>query len=178
MILSSALDPRFRKLKFLTPEQVLNVQAKVQTQALGVRRDVDQQQLHDSVHDQLSCTSTVTTAAGPTTPVSSLDSLLNSETSSEENREGEAEDLNNQVRHRVLTYFAKEENPFHWWKANENRYPTLAKSYLCIADTSTPSERLFSAAGIIVSRKKAGLSPVHVDMLTFLHCNAKFLQSE
>eukprot|EP00064_Thunnus_orientalis_P022316 superscaffoldBa00007417_g22509 len=101
-----------------------------------------------------------------------------SATHSKENREGEAEGLNNQVRHRVLTYFAKEENPLHVWKANENRCPTLAKSYLCIADTSTPSEHLFSAAGIIVSKKKASLSLAHVDMLTFLHCNAKFLQSE
>ncbi|KAJ8348900.1 hypothetical protein SKAU_G00274890 [Synaphobranchus kaupii] len=128
------------------------------------------------------------TTAEHTTPVSLLNSLLEFETSSEEeNRKEEAEDdLNSQVRNKVLTYFgekslAKEENPLHWWKTNEDRYPTLARpaeSYLCIPGTSTPSERLFSAAGNIASKKRASLSPEHVDMLTFLHCNAKFLQSE
>ncbi|XP_049902249.1 E3 SUMO-protein ligase ZBED1-like [Epinephelus moara] len=186
VILSSALDPRFRKLKFLTPEQVFKVQAKVQTEAFEVRRDHQQQ--CDGVHEQTSVTSTTTVAApAPTTPLSLLDSLLDSETSSEEeHREGEGEDPNSQVRNEVLTYFGekplpKEENPLHWWKANENRYPTLArlaKSYLCIPGTSTPSERLFSAAGNIASKKRASLSPEHVDMLTFLHCNAQFLVSQ
>ena len=184
VILSSALDPRFRKLRFLTPEQVFKVQAKVQTQAFEVRKDNQQQR--DGVHEQTSVTSTITVAApAPTTHVSLLHSLLDSETSSEEEqREGEGDDLNSQVRNEVLTYFGekphpKEENPLHWWKANENRYPTLAmlaKSYLCIPGTSTPSERLFSAAGNIASKKKASLSPEHVDMLTFLHCNAQFLK--
>ena len=186
VILSTALDPRFKRLKFLTPEEVLNVQTKVQTLALGVRREmVDEQQ-----HGQTSASPTsrpTTAAAGPTTPaVSLLDSLLDSETSSEEeNRERDTVtvDLNSQVRIEALGYFeekpiAKEERPLDWWKANKNRYPTLArlaKSYLCIPGTSTPSERLFSAAGNIASKRRASLSQEHVDMLTFLHCNAKFL---
>ena len=37
VIPSSALDPKFRKLRFLTPEQVFKGQAKVQTQAFEVR---------------------------------------------------------------------------------------------------------------------------------------------
>ncbi|RXM92225.1 Zinc finger BED domain-containing protein 1 [Acipenser ruthenus] len=47
----------------------------------------------------------------------------------------------------------------------------LAKWFLCIPATSTPSERLFSAAGAIVTRKRASLSPSHADMLVFLHSN-------
>ena len=89
VILSSALDPRFRKLKFLTPEQVFKVQAKVQTEAIKVRGD-HQQQCY-GVHEQTSVTSTITVAApAPTTPLSLLDSLLDTETSSEEeHNEGE-----------------------------------------------------------------------------------------
>lgn len=87
---------------------------------------------------------------------------------------------------KVLTYFgeksiAKEETPLLWWKANNERYPMLArlaKSYLCIPATSTPSERLFSAAGNIASKKRASLSQEHVDMLTFLHCNAKAVSEQ
>ena len=73
---------------------------------------------------------------------------------------------------------SKKENPLTWWEKNAARYPTLAelaRSLLCIPATSTPSERLFSAAGNIVSKKRASLSPEHVDMLTFLHCNKVLL---
>ncbi|GAA6096662.1 zinc finger BED domain-containing protein 1-like [Tachysurus ichikawai] len=48
----------------------------------------------------------------------------------------------------------------------------LAKSYLSVPATSTASERLFSVAGNIVTKKRASLTSEHVDMLTFLHCNA------
>lgn len=73
---------------------------------------------------------------------------------------------------------SKKENPLTWWEKNAASYPTLAeqaRSLLCIPATSTPSERLFSAAGNIVSKKRASLSPKHVDMLTFLHCNKVLL---
>uniref|UniRef100_A0A8C1N977 HAT C-terminal dimerisation domain-containing protein n=1 Tax=Cyprinus carpio TaxID=7962 RepID=A0A8C1N977_CYPCA len=177
VVLSSALDPRFRRLKFLSPEQIITVQAKVQAKALAARREMVQQQI---------TTSTIRTAAEPSTSL--LDSLLESGGSSdEESREEKAEeDLNTQIRNEVLAYFgerplAKEENPLDWWRDNKDKYPTLAKlakSYLCIPSSSTPSERLFSAAGNIASKKRASLSPEHVDMLTFLHSNSKFWKSE
>ncbi|KAI2657478.1 E3 SUMO-protein ligase ZBED1 [Labeo rohita] len=175
VILSSALDPRFRRLKFLSPEQIITVQAKVQTEALAARKEMEQQQ-------QQTTTSARRTEAKPSTSL--LDSLLESRGSSEkESREEKAEeDLNTQIRNEVLAYFvesplAKDENPLDWWGHNKEKYPTLAKlakCYLCIPGTSTPSERLFSAAGCIASKKRASLNPDHVDMLTFLHSNSKF----
>jgi len=177
VILCSALDPRFRRLKFLSPEQIITVQAKLQTEALAARREMVQQQI---------TTSTKRTAAEPSTSL--LDSLFESgDSSGEESREEKAEeDLNTQIRIEVMAYFverplAKEENPLDWWRDNKDKYPTLAKlakSYLCIPSTSTPSERLFSSAGNIACKKRASLSPEHVDMLTFLHSNSKFWNSE
>ncbi|XP_053316233.1 E3 SUMO-protein ligase ZBED1-like [Spea bombifrons] len=179
VVVSSALDPRFRRLKFLTPEQIISVQAKVQTEALTVKRVMLQQE---------TTSSPVATVDVPSTSAASLlDSLLESGGSSEEEtREGklEEEDIHTQVQNEVQAYFAerplaKERNPLNWWNTNQHKYPTLAKlakSYLCIPGTSTPSERLFSAAGNIACKKRACLSPEHVDMLTFLHSNAKFLE--
>ncbi|KAL7854971.1 hypothetical protein SRHO_G00033500 [Serrasalmus rhombeus] len=178
VILATALDPRFRRLKFLSPEEVLHVQTKVQTMALAEKREMDVQQ-----HGSCSSTSTDTPGAESGPRATLLDSLLGSD-GEDEDRASEGDDVQNQVRNEVLTYFgerniAKEQNALQWWKANRDRYPILArlaKSYLCIPGTSTPSERLFSAAGNIVSKKRASLSQEHVDMLTFLHCNAKFLK--
>ena len=49
-------------------------------------------------------------------------------------------------------------NIFEWWKLNEPRYPNiarLAKSMLCIQATSTAAERIFSSAGITISKGEA-----------------------
>lgn len=66
------------------------------------------------------------------------------------------------------------EDPLLWWRKNERRYrklSRLAKRYLCVPATSVPSERVFSAAGLIVNRLRSRLSPQHVDMLIFLNKN-------
>lgn len=113
-----------------------------------------------------------------------LDRLMDSdsdESSSDKEHSQERED--DMLRKEVEMYFdqesgrKKEKNfsPLQWWKKNEERFPNialLARSYLAVPATSTPSERLFSAAGNIVSKKRASLTPAHVDMLTFLHFNA------
>lgn len=110
-------------------------------------------------------------------------SFLDSDSTISDEEEDEEQQLNQALNQEVFMYFGehplpKKENPLTWWEKNAARYPTLAelaRSLLCIPATSTPSERLFSAAGNIVSEKRASLSPEHVDMLTFLHCNKVLL---
>ncbi len=68
------------------------------------------------------------------------------------------------------------DDPLAWWWNNEARYPllaTVAKRYLCICATSTPSERVFSAAGNIVTPIRSSLKPDKVNMLVFLAKNLK-----
>jgi len=63
-------------------------------------------------------------------------------------------------------------DPLVWWKANEYKFPViakLAKKYLSIVATSVPSERLFSQAGQVVSQKRARLMPSRVNDLLFLN---------
>lgn len=70
-----------------------------------------------------------------------------------------------------------ETNPLAWWKTHSTTYPRvslLARRYLCIPATSSPSERAFSTGGNIVSCHRAALRPDAVDRLVFLAKNLKF----
>jgi len=67
-----------------------------------------------------------------------------------------------------------EENPLAWWKLHKINFPQLSKlarNYLCVPATSSPSERLFSTGGNIVTCTRSSLKPAKVDMLVFLAKN-------
>lgn len=71
-------------------------------------------------------------------------------------------------------------NIYDWWKEKERKYPKLAiiaRRYLSIPATSTPSERVFSTAGNIVSSKRSCLLPENVNILIFLSENKSLVES-
>lgn len=68
----------------------------------------------------------------------------------------------------------KEEDPLAWWKVHKLSFPhvaRLARKYLCIPATCSPSERLFSTSGNIVTCQRTCLKPAKVDRLVFLAKN-------
>ena len=73
---------------------------------------------------------------------------------------------------------AEDVDPVMWWKANEPRYPKMAKQarrYLAVPGTSIPSERVFSISGPVVSKHRCSLAHSNVDALVFL-CKNSFLK--
>jgi hypothetical protein len=69
----------------------------------------------------------------------------------------------------------RNENPLEWWRVNKIRYPRMSEmayKYLCIAATSTPSERMFSASGHLTSDRRSRLTPENANLLLFLHKNS------
>ena len=173
-IFAAALDPRFRKLKFLSTEDILKVKIKLQTLALQARRVQVREEPEEDDSDQPD--------HSRQKPKTVLDTLLGTDDDEELEDEDPGQDgRDDAVRNELLAYFRekqipKDKNPLQWWKENETKFPALAvvaKSYLAAPATSTPSERLFSAAGSIVSEKRASLTKEHVDMLTFLHSNSE-----
>ena len=65
-------------------------------------------------------------------------------------------------------------NPLQWWMRNEERFPkvaAVARRYLCAPSTSVPSERVFTATGNIVTKKRCSLLPENVNCLVFLNKN-------
>ncbi len=71
---------------------------------------------------------------------------------------------------------AREDNPVEWWKNHREKYQRLSKiafKYLVIPGTSMPSERVFSNAGSIVTKKRSRLSDENVRMLVCLNSTLK-----
>ena len=67
-----------------------------------------------------------------------------------------------------------ESKPLEWWKQNYTSFPILsqlAKKYLSICVSSSASERLFSTAGNISTKKRNSLKPDKLNMLVFLARN-------
>ena len=63
-------------------------------------------------------------------------------------------------------------NPLLWWKSQQVHLPILsrlARGILCIPATSAPSERVFSMAGLTISKLRASLSSDHASSMIFLH---------
>ncbi len=175
VLLCAALDPRFRKLKFMPAEQRIEVQSTVEVLAIKAGKE-SWKPTEEGQHQGV----IVPRREGE----SVLENLLHSDTDSLSEEEESHEDQKIQVvRKEVQMDFSesqipKQEDPLGWWKENEGRFPNmskLARSFLCIPASSTPAERIFSAAGNICSQKRASLSCEHVDMLTFLHFNSALI---
>lgn len=68
----------------------------------------------------------------------------------------------------------QDSNPLEWWKENNCKFPrlfVLARQYLSIPATSVPSERIFSCAGLIVTKLRNRLSSSVIDQIIFLNKN-------
>ena len=63
-------------------------------------------------------------------------------------------------------------NPLDWWRIKEQQFPLLAKlaiQLLAKPTTSAPSERVFSTAGLTISKLRSRLDPTVANELVFLH---------
>lgn len=70
-------------------------------------------------------------------------------------------------------------NVLTYWKDHSKLMPTLsslASQVFAIPATSTPSERNFSVAGIIVNQKRTQISPDNLDKVLFMHNNYDHLK--
>ncbi|XP_059183544.1 E3 SUMO-protein ligase ZBED1-like [Centropristis striata] len=174
VLLAAALDPRYKKLKFLTPEDGIRLQGSIEVLAVKEAKTTGTQNAKLQ-------------KANGSGRKSALETLLQSDTDSLSENEDEESEEDRKIQvviNEVRLYFSeatlpKKDDPLKWWSENGGRFQTLsrlAKSFLCIPATSTSSERIFSAAGNICSQKRASLSTKHVEMLTFLAMNKSLVQ--
>ena len=67
------------------------------------------------------------------------------------------------------------DDPLDYWVDNELKYetmlPMIAQDILCIPATSTPSERLFSASGLLTSGRMSNIGPENLEKRVLIKVN-------
>ncbi|XP_056119514.1 E3 SUMO-protein ligase ZBED1-like [Rhinichthys klamathensis goyatoka] len=168
--MASFLDPRF-KMDFISADKKTQVKARVASQMMECQ-------------EKSSCSTDVEPSASASASApqakkakKSLGSFFKQ---SETVAKGDSSlTLKDAVEAELNTYMLtppidKEEDPLAWWKVHKLSFPRLARlarKYLCIPATSSPSERLFSTSGNIVTCQRTCLKPAKVDRLVFLAKN-------
>ena len=91
-----------------------------------------------------------------------------------------------QAKQEVLLYLIATESivkrkfdPLDWWKEHKRTYPhvaALARKWLSVPGTSTPSERVFSICGIVNSAKRSRLSGKSIENQVLVHNNKALIE--
>ena len=108
----------------------------------------------------------------PTVAETSLEQMVNNEI------QRYLTDVSQNKEHIKAELVAKPLQLLPWWKKNANKYPYLSgavKAYLCVPSTSCNSERAFSTATDLITKKRNRLHPENVEKLTFLRDNFKLI---
>ncbi len=164
---ASVLDPRHKSLKYIESG---NVRDAIKNKLLMILKSAEDTQNDTPQPEQIEITSEPTEEP-PTKRQAVLSFVQGDVFDVDENIQVRQSDLETEL----TSYLAEPvyiKDPLVWWKHNENRFPKIAaqaRKYLCIMGTSVPSERVFSVAGLTVTKTRASLDSDTVDELIFLN---------
>ena len=69
-------------------------------------------------------------------------------------------------------------DPLDWWQENKTKYPhiaVLARKWLSVPATSTPSKRVFSICGIVNTAKRSKMNGKSIENQVLIHNNQSVL---
>jgi hypothetical protein len=152
------LDPKYKSLNFLSKEQKKVVVSEIESR-------MDDIPLSDSIP---ACSDDIEPPPKRSRKLCGIDYLT--QFSPEKEKSTRENELERYVSERV----EPNEDPLLWWRKNEDKYPVLsriAKKFLGVPATSVPSERIFSSAGLLITKLRNRLSSELVDKIIFLNKN-------
>ena len=183
--LASFLDPRFKSLNWLSGDGKKQVMADLKQEALAIAsKSASSSELPPGEESMVldenpeSTATTAEPAANVSAPAPSSDSFFDADIIGSD-QAPVAVDLATKIDMEITRYSQEPsalegDHPITWWRermAGFKILPLLVERYLMIPATSVPSERVFSTAGAVVSKKRSCLHWDSVNMLIFLHEN-------
>ncbi|XP_043390693.1 E3 SUMO-protein ligase ZBED1 isoform X2 [Chelonia mydas] len=183
-IIASFLDPRFKEMRFLSPNlrselhkrvknmlsQVFNHQSPPSPQFWVPNADYKAEV--GEAGGQLSAHKD----RGPSGQSQSMYDILLGKDPTESMPE-----IHQQLENYIVEPLCKRStNPLDWWKTNEHRFPAVARlgrQYLAIPATVVLPDQAFAANESTLEHRRAVLTPENLDQILFLHQNFDFLES-
>ncbi|XP_064413592.1 dehydrogenase/reductase SDR family member on chromosome X isoform X1 [Latimeria chalumnae] len=177
------LDPRYKKLPFLSAFEKAQVENRVLEEAKGLLEKCKDGTLRPK--DKFFLLSeeppvkrqATSTPPPPASIVNNMLAQIFCQTSGDEDQEEWfaqiVEELSNFKSQKVL---GLNEDPLKWWSDRLALFPILPKvlqKYWCVPATCIFPERLFSSTVNVVSAKRNRLAPSHVDQQVFLYENTR-----
>ncbi|KFQ08194.1 Zinc finger BED domain-containing protein 1 [Haliaeetus albicilla] len=158
------LDPRYKKLPFLSAFERQQVENRVVEEAKSL--------LEKPVKKII-----ISSTPPPTSVINNMLAEIFCQTGGVEDQEEWhaqiVEELSNFKSQKVL---GLNEDPLKWWSDRLALFPVLPKvlqKYWCILATRVFPERLFGSSANVVSAKRNRLAPAHVDEQIFLYENSR-----
>lgn len=179
---STFLDPRYKRLPFLSAFERSQVENRVIEEAKTLldrsREALRSEDKVFTISEEPPMKKMSVSSTPP--PSSSINNMLAEifcqSGPSEDQEECHAqvvEELSNFKSQKVL---GLNEDPLKWWSDRLALFPLLPKvlqKYWCIAPTRVFPDRLFSSSMNVVNAKRNRLAPAHVDEQVFLYENAR-----
>ncbi|KFP81243.1 PREDICTED: zinc finger BED domain-containing protein 1 [Acanthisitta chloris] len=177
------LDPRYKKLPFLSAFERQQVENRVVEEAKSLLEKVKENSFRTeekffTVTEEPPVKKIIISSTPPPTSVinNMLAEIFCQTGGVEDQEEWHAqivEELSNFKSQKVL---GLNEDPLKWWSDRLALFPVLPKvlqKYWCILATRVFPERLFGSSANVVSAKRNRLAPAHVDEQIFLYENSR-----
>lgn len=158
-LMASAIDPRFKSLRFLSSPQKEEVYVNLKAAAIAMYPPDEPVEVPPAKKHK-----------------NSADDLLEYRESNGSSPDDAPDDI---IEREIENYKSepqvdRDADPLDWWRKRHDHLKylsRLARKLLSMQGTSVPSERLFSTAGFLVDKRRSCLHPASVDMLLFLNKN-------
>ena len=175
MLIAAALDPRSKSLKYLGPKDKSNIWDEIKCMMRLVS---------DEIKKKPDIVDLVGSVRPPTATASAMSILLKGMGDDDDDEEDASISEGNRAigdeleRYRTMKSLLPQHadgtfsDPLAWWQMNEELLQVLsiiARRLLCVPATSAPSERVFSVAGLTISKCRTSVQPQHASELIFLH---------
>lgn len=181
--IASFLDPRYKKLPFLSTQERTKVESNILEEAKVI---LEKQMSERSCLDEFSFVNdepptkksallgeSFSSISTQENPLAAIFCQSDADQSQEELHAQVVEELSNYKSQRVL---GLNEDPLLWWTSHALLFPTLPKvlqKYWCVPATSVPCHRLFSSSGAVLCGKRNRIAPALVDQQVFLYENLR-----
>ena len=174
-LLAAALDPRSKSLKYIGLLYRIKIWCEIKVMMRRVSEELRSEKAKVS-----SLVEIVAPTEGISKPLAALfegigDDDSESAVDDKESTFNLDAELDNYKSMKSLSIFLPGDivsDPLAWWQIHEKTLPVLsilARRLLCIPATSAPSERVFSVAGLTISKCRTSILPQNASDLIFLH---------